>query len=300
MLLEHLGDLEVFVQIVDRGTLAEAARTLDVTKNSVTRRLARLESQLGKRLLMRTTRTAALTEDGQRFYRHCQRILSEVGLAEDALVDRETLCGTLRIGIPGRLLLPTSLARIDAFLTEHPNLDLQVIASDQHFDLVEQRIDAAITVGPQPDSAHLRRRVTDFSKSVLAAAPSYIERCGRPHSLRDLKHHVCLRFQTESPQRQWPLVDNNGEEHEVPVGGSFASNDSRVLDTAMCAGLGIGLVAHALLRERKAAGVLVPILPRYRFAAMAVSLVYQRQGARGKRLDVLLDMMAAIVKDNLG
>jgi len=300
VLIEHIGDLEVFAEIVDRGTLAEAARTLGATKNSVTRRLARLESQLGKPLLRRTTRSLSLTEDGRLFYQHCRRILSEVALAEDTVVDRGTLHGTLRIGIPSRLLDSASLQRIEAFLRGHPSLDLQVISSDQHFDLVEQRIDVAIAVGPQPDSSHLRRRITNFADLVLGAAPSYIERCGAPKRLQDLKHHACLKFQTDQPQREWPLVDARGKEHDVPIGGSFSSDNSQVLDTAMSAGLGIGITARAQLKERRAAGGLVPVLPRYRFAPMPVSLVYQRQGARGKRLDPVLDVLADIVKSGLG
>lgn len=287
----------MFVQIVDRGSLSGAARALGVTKNAVTRCLARLEEQLDKPLMMRTTRHVSLTENGRQFHEHCLRILNEVTLAEDSLIDRDTLRGTLRVSIPTRLLMAHQLSLISDFLIDHPNLELQIIATDQPVDLLEQRIDVAIAVGPQPDSTLLQRRVASFGNFVLAATPSYVERCGRPKRLQDLKHHQCLKFQPDQPQRQWPLIDSSGTEHDVPVGGGFSSNDSRALDTAMHAGLGIGFVAKSVLRELKETGALVPILPKYRVAPFQVCLLYQRQAARSKRLDGLLNMLATLVRE---
>lgn len=142
----------------------------------------------------------------------------------------------------------------------------------------------------------MQRRVASFGNFVLGATPSYVERCGRPKQLQDLKHHQCLKFQPNLPQRSWPLIDAQGTEHDVPVGGGFSSNDSRALETAMHAGLGIGLVAKSVLRDLKDAGTLVAILPRYRVAAFQVCLLYQRQAARSKRLDGLLNMLARLVK----
>ena len=296
MALEHLGDLKVFVEIVDRGSLVEAARSLEFTKNTVTRRLARLEERLGKPLLLRTTRTVSITEDGRRFYDHCRRILSEVLLAEEAIVDRDTLRGTLRVGIPTRLLGQPSLSLLDTFLQHRPSLQLQIIASDQPFDVLSQRLDVAIAVGPLPDSSLLQRRITTFADLVLAAAPSYCERIGRPDELRDLKQHNCLRFQTDRPQRTWPLLDRHGRVHDTLIGGNVSSNDSRVLDTAMHAGLGIGLIARSVLQDYQASGTLEHLLPDYQFTPFQVSLVYQGQTAHRRRLDPLLEILSSIVR----
>ncbi len=298
--LEHIGDLDVFVQIVERGSFTDAARNLGATKNAVTRRLARLEHQLGKQLLHRTSRRVSLTEDGRRFILYCRRILSEVALAEDAVAERDTLRGTIRVGAPTQLLLGQSLAPVGEFLAQHPHLELQVISSDQPFDLAKQGIDVAIAVGPQPDSVHLRRRITNFTEMVLAASPEYVERHGRPTSPHDLKHHTCLKFQTDAVQPQWPLIDARGRDHEVPVGGGFSSNDSRVLESAMFAGLGIGIAAKSVLRAAKAAGTLVPILPRHRFGAFPVSLLYRRETARTRRVQLTLAMLGEVVRTSLG
>ncbi len=300
MRIEQLSDLEIFTQIVDQGKLAKAARTLGLTKNAVTRSLARLEAQLAKPLLLRTTRGVSLTEDGRRFYQHCKRILNEVEVAEDAIIDRDGLRGSLRIGVPTLLLEEFGLTLIDDFLRKHEGLELQVVASDQPFELLQQRLDIAIAIGAVPDSELLQRRLGALSSIRLAAAPSYFERFPRPKALRDLKHHDCLKFQSERPERAWKLVDSKGKLHSVPVGGGFSCNDSRVLSSALMAGLGIGIMANKRFKGFEAQGRLTAVLPRYRIAPFLVSLVYQRQSARDGRLDGLLETLGQLIEASMG
>lgn len=258
MKIEHIEDLRVFVQVVDSGTLAAAGRVLSLAPTLVTRRLARLEASLGVRLLERTTRRLHVTDEGRAFYARCSRILRELEVAEAELQPASaSVAGVVRVVLPTSMLAYGIMDSLNSFLKKHPHLAIQIRLSDQSVDLIAGGWDVATHIGVPSDSSHIGRRLGIISPR-LAATAEYLAQQGIPETPIDLSKHQCIRM---AGQEQWPIIDKNGITQHVPIGGQLMCHDVISLYTAMCAGLGIGLLPRAALKKAQDEGVLTPVLP---------------------------------------
>src|SRR5580692_9011636 len=198
-----IEDLQVFVEVADAGGLTPAARRLGLTKSVVSRRLARLESELSVQLVSRTTRGAALTEAGTAFREHAARICAELDLARETLLPAGELRGRLRIAAPVSFGA-THLAPLLAELAErHPLLQLQTSFSDHFVDVVNEGFDAAIRIGHLADSTLIARRIGPiFGK--LVASPAYIQKHGEPRTPDDIANHEAISQHAET----WRFVED--------------------------------------------------------------------------------------------
>lgn len=235
--LNQLPDLVAFVQSVQAGSFSAAARILDTTPSAVSKRVAKLEDQLGVRLLQRTTRSLSLTTDGTAYYERVAQLLAELDEANDLVMSRDKPRGKLTVSAPhdfGHLVLAQW---IPSFLQQYPELQIDLRLTDRFVDLVEESIDVAIRMGTLDDSSLILRHLGEIPY-VVCASSTYLKAHGVPTVLEELLNHNCLRFISNGHPLPWKFLTHETVQ-EIPVSGSFDSDNGYVLRSAALAGLGI-------------------------------------------------------------
>ena len=254
------GEMELFVRVVDGGSLSAAARVLRMTPSAVSKSLGRLESRLGVRLLNRSTRGLQLTAEGRRFHERSRQVLDDLDEAERDVAGESSpggrLCVNANVPFGHHLLLPI----VPLFLERYPAIELDVVLSDEVVDLLGRRADVAIRAGPLRNSRLVARRL-GATRMTIVAAPSYLERHGRPRRPRDLEHHRLIDFDYPRARKAWPLLERGSPVRIEPPGRLQASDGEAVRRLAL-AGAGIARLAAFQVREDIADGRLVPILER--------------------------------------
>jgi DNA-binding transcriptional LysR family regulator len=252
-----LEDLRTFVDVADAGGVSSAARRLGVSKSIVSRRLFRLEAELGVQLLARTTRGAALTEAGVTFREHAARVCGEIDIALETIMPAGELRGRLRIAAP-LSLGPTHLAPVFAEMARrHPLLHVHASYSDRFVDIVGEGFDCAIRVGYLTDSNLLARRVGPVA-GKLVASPDYIRKHGAPETPDELLTHQALMQGTET----WQFIDGD-KTISIHPQGRFKADNGTALAAAAVAGLGIAWLPDHLIEDDLDSGALVQVMPRY-------------------------------------
>jgi len=249
--------LQTFVEVADAGGVSPAAVRLGVSKSIVSRRLARLEAELGVQLLARSTRGAALTEAGAAFRDYAARACAELDLAREAILPAGELRGRLRVAAP-LSFGPTHFAPMLAEMARrHPLLHIQTCYSDRFVDLIAEGYDCAIRIGYLPDSNLVARRIGPIH-GKLVASPAYIEAHGSPQAPDELAAHQALMQGTEA----WQFLDGDKTVTVRPQ-GRYKADNGIALVAAATAGLGIAYLPDCLTHEHLASGALVPIMTRY-------------------------------------
>jgi len=254
-----LDDYEVFDAIVRAGSLSEVARNRGVSNAMISKRLARLEARLGAKLIQRTTRRLAITEEGAALHRRIMPAIAAIREAEATVADTDArLAGKLRVSAPtsfGRLHIAP---RLLAFLDAYPRLELDLELDDSFVDLVGERFDLAIRIGRMPESNLVVRKLAPNTR-VLCASPGYLARAGTPESLRALADHRLLAAHGQLP---WRL---EGPEGMVTVSGSswVRTNSSEVVRELALADGGIALRSTWDVAGQLRSGALTRVLPGY-------------------------------------
>lgn len=252
-----IEDLRTFVEVADAGGVSPAARRLGVAKSVVSRRLLRLEAELGIRLLARTTRGAALTEAGSTFRDYAAKACHEIDLGKETILPAGDLCGRLRIAAPlsfGTTHVAPALAEM---ARRHPQLHVHASYSDHFVDLVADGFDCAIRVGYLQDSNLVARRVGPLH-GKLVASPDYVQANGSPDAPEHVAAHEALMQGTEP----WRFVDGDRVVTVHPK-GRFKADNATALVAAAVAGLGIAWLPDAMVDEHLAAGRLVQVMARF-------------------------------------
>jgi DNA-binding transcriptional LysR family regulator len=249
------NELAVLVQAVAAGSLSGAARRLGLTPMVASRRLAALEQCVGARLLHRTTRSVALTPEGEAFLPHAQAMLEAEQAARASLAPTgRGASGLLRVTAPaafGRKVLAPMMPEL---LAENPDLRVDLDLTDGLVDIVGAGIDVAVRIGRLRDSTLIARRLAPNGR-VLCASPAYLERRGAPRTLADLAEHECLSL---SGMASWPF-EVGGRVQEVRLNGRFASNSVEALVEACRGGLGLALLSKWNIDDDLTQGRLLPI-----------------------------------------
>lgn len=252
-----IEELQTFVEVADAGGISPAALRLGVSKSIVSRRLFRLEAELGVQLLARSTRGASLTEAGATFRDHAARICAEIDIARETILPAGDLRGRLRVSVP-LSFGPTHFAPVLAEMARrHPLLHIQTCYSDRFVDLIAEGFDCAIRVGYLQDSNLIARRIGPIY-GKLVASPAYIKAHGSPETPEDLAVHQALMQGTES----WQFMDGTKVVTVRPQGRIKADNGTALV-AAATAGLGIAYLPDCLTHEHVASGALVPIMTRH-------------------------------------
>ena len=252
-----IEELRTFVEVADAGGVSPAARRLGVSKSIVSRRLVRLEAELGVQLLARTTRGAALTEAGLTFRDHAARACAEIDVARETILPAGDLRGRLRIAVP-LSFGPTHFAAVLAEMARrHPQLHIHTYYSDRFVDLIAEGFDCAIRVGHLRDSNLIARCVGPLY-GKLVASPDYIKAHGVPEKPEEIVAHEALMQGTEA----WQFLDGDKIVTVHPQ-GRFKADNGAALIAAAVAGLGIAWLPDGLTNEHVASGALVPIMTSY-------------------------------------
>jgi DNA-binding transcriptional LysR family regulator len=278
-------DLQTFVEVADAGGVSSAARRLGLAKSIVSRRLFRLESELGIQLLARTTRGAALTEAGATFREHAAKICAELDIARETILPAGDLRGRLRLAAP-LSFGPTHLAPVLAELARrHPLLHVHTSYSDRFVDIVGEGFDAAVRVGYLADSNLIARRVGPiFGK--LVASPDYIRANGAPETPDELLTHEALMQGTET----WRFVDGNKAVGVNPR-GRFKADNGTALAAAAVAGLGVAYLPDFLTDQYIASGALVPVMTRFPPSEAGLFVVRSPGPHPARKVRVLIELL---------
>lgn len=279
------------MEIADAGGVTAAALRLGVSKSMVSRRLVRLEEELGVQLLARSTRGAALTEAGSTFRDYAARVCAEIDVAKETILPAGELRGRLRIAAP-LSFGPTHLANVLAEMARrHPFLQIQTCYSDQVVDLITEGYDCAIRLGYLQDSNLIARRVGPIY-GKLVASPDYVNRHGFPETPEDLASHQALMQGTEA----WQFLD--GEKIiAVNPRGRFKADNAVALTAAAVAGIGIAYLPEGLIKEHVASGALVPVMPNYPLPTAGIYVVRPPAQYPAKKVRVLTEMLIECFDD---
>lgn len=289
---EPTSDMQFFVLVARHGSLAAAARAIDLTPPAATKRLAALESRLGARLLNRTTRSVSLTSEGETYLRHATRILEEIKEMEDVVSQgRATPRGLLRVNATlgfGR----TSIAPlVSAFAVRYPEVEIQMEVTDRPIDLVESGFDLAIRFGALPDKRLNARRIMS-NRRFLCASPTYLERHGTPASLSDLAQHRCIiHRQNDDAYGIWRFQHHDHTE-VVKVHGALSSNDGDIVLGWALDGHGILIRSEWDLARYLDSGRLKIVLPEFTLPAADLFVYYPSQRNQTVRARAFIDFLA--------
>lgn len=287
----EIEELRTFVEVADAGGVSPAARRLGVSKSIVSRRLLRLETELGVQLLTRTTRGAALTEAGITFRDYAARVCGEIDIAMETILPAGDLRGRLRIAAP-LSFGPTHFAGVIAELAHHhPALQVQACYTDRFVDLLTEGFDCAIRVGTLPDSSLVARRVGTISAKYVAS-PAYIEKHGAPETPEEFVTHEAVMQGNET----WPVMDAN-ELIAMKVQGRFKADNGAALIAAALAGIGIAGLPEDLILAHLASGALVPVMPRFPAPELGIFVVRPPGQHPARKIRVLTEMLIECYKN---
>ena len=284
-----LESMQVYVLIVDKGSLSAAAAAMDISATMAGKHLRALDARLGMQLLSRTTRRQHMTPFGEDYYTRCREILRLVDETDaQAQHQQRAPAGTWRISAPvifGTHALVPALAE---YMARHPGVRVEVTLSDRVVDLAEEGFEAALRIGTLADSSMLVARALAPYRLMMCASPASLARHGTPRSLRDLALHQCLSFEP-SALAQWLQADA-GELERVP-GGRLQINNGEALRTAALHGLGIVLQSALLLAADIDTGRLVQLFPEFGQTGRPMHVVYAHDRYHSTRLRSFLDFL---------
>lgn len=261
--MNWLSSWESFVRVVETGSMAGAARRLDCTRAQISKQIAELERNFGARLFERSTRKLALTPAGEVFYQHALRALDAVTSTEIAVRNLgDTPCGLLRVSASlafGRLYIAPLLPRITE---QYPELECELILSDQVVDLFDDNIDLALRHTKAPPEEAVARRLFAI-KRVICATPDYLSAHGRPEHPSDLAWHACFGYLQAETSNLLDLLGRNGEQLSIPISSRFRFNNLDCIFSAVMAGHGLAILPTYLAGPEIQRGNLETVLDDY-------------------------------------
>lgn len=295
--MDRIDLFRIFTRVVECASFTRAADQLGMPRSSVSAAVVDLERRLGTRLLHRTTRKVAVTEDGAAFYQRCLRLIADVEETERLFEPSAQPSGKLRIDVPGRIGRLVIAPALPAFLARYPDIDLHLGATDRMVDLVEENVDCALRVGPLTDSGLIARPIGQLTL-INAASPDYIARHGTPVTPTDLRSHAAVHYASPSSGRveSWDYVEG-GEVRSVAMTGRVTVNNAEAYIACCLAGLGLIQIPVYDVRHHLDAGELVEVLPRHRAPPLPMTLLYPHRQHLSRRLQVFADWLATLLTD---
>ena len=295
--MDQFAALATFVRVVDAGSLSGAARSLPSSLTAVSRQISALERHFGTKLLHRTTRRLALTDDGRMLYERAKAILGEFRQVEAALTGDHEPSGRLRIAAPtliGRLLLAPVLAE---FLRRYPavSIDLQLV--DRSVDMIEEDIHLALRIGHLPDSDLVARKLGDI-QMIVCASPFYLERRGVPQTPAELSAHDCLAFSEIPGAAEWRFRQNAKSKWKIPISPRLWANSLDALVVAAKEGSGLVRAPSWQVMDEINAGNLRRVLQGYEPPATPLHLLSQPSRLASPKTRVFADYLTAQWQSN--
>jgi DNA-binding transcriptional LysR family regulator len=271
--MDKFQEMRVFSAVVDASSFVAAADSLGMSKAAVSRYVSELEQRLGVRLMHRTTRKLSLTPEGEVFLARCRDILASIESSEAEISTRSvTASGLLKVSVPVSFGIRHLAPLWSEFLSDHPQVTLDVQLADRVIDLVDEGLDLAVRITRLPDSSLISRQLAS-TRLVLCAAPSYLKRRGTPAHPSELAQHDVLGYSLMAMGDQWQFTGPEGPV-SVKVRPRMWTNNGDSCVTAAVQGSGIQLQPTFLIDEELASGQLVEILPQFRSVELGIYAVY--------------------------
>lgn len=292
-----LNGLRVLVCVAQTHSFTAAARQLELTPSAVSKAISRIETDLGVRLLHRTTRSIDLTPEGANFIDRCRQVLTDIDEAVDALGSNSLAPqGRLRVQVPvgiGRHVVVPALLQ---FSDSYPDMVIDVEVSDRMADVVLEGLDLVVTIGPPADASLVARRLCSL-RYVACASPSYIEAHGEPGTPEDLMRHHCLAYVLPQTRhyRDWVFM-RDGQTHVVSPSGKVNVNHAESLLNFAIAGAGIAMLSSFITAAARRSGALRTVLNDYQGIGPDLYLAYPRNRNQSARVRVFADFLEALVR----
>jgi DNA-binding transcriptional LysR family regulator len=288
--MDIVSGMKIFVAVVDNGSFSSAADRLDLSRAMASKSVAALEAHLGTRLLNRTTRRLSLTEAGVAFYERSVQILADIWEAEQVAGRMATEPrGALKVTMPLAYGLHRLGPVIAAYARRYPQVTLNLSLSDRKVDLVEEGYDVAIRIGKLPESGLIARKLGTVH-GVVAGAPDYFERHGRPIVPADLAGHVCLGYSLASQSDEWRLQGPNGIV-SVRSTGIIKADNGDLLRQAAVAGSGLIFQPWFIVEEDVRAGRLERVLEEYTSEELGIYAVYPSRRYLSAKVRTFVDFI---------
>jgi DNA-binding transcriptional LysR family regulator len=290
-----LDELLALTTVVDSGSITAAAEHLGQTASGVSRALSRLEEKLDVTLLQRTTRRLELTEEGRAFVQQARRIVASVEDAEEQMaLRRQRPAGRLRVNAASPFMLHVVVPLVPGFRALYPDIELELHSSDQIIDLIEQRTDVAIRIGPLRDST-LHARPLGSNRLRVLASLGYVQQFGAPDSVEALSERSLLGFTQPDSLNQWPLRHALGQHWQVTP--SIKASSGETLRQLALEGAGIVCLADFMTLQDRLDGRLVQVLEAQTVDVLQpIHAVYYRNTALASRITCFLDYVSAQMK----
>ncbi len=298
--LDRIDLFRTFIRVVDCASFTRAADTLGVPRSSVSAAVAQLEGRVGARLLHRTTRKVSTTEDGAAFYERCLQVVADVEEVEQLFRQSDAQpAGKLRIDVPGRIGRLIIAPALPAFLDMHPGIDIDLGVTDRAVDLIGDRLDCVLRVGPLADSG-LAARAIGTLPLINVASPDYLARHGTPRTPSDLSGHLAVNYASPSTGRveAWEWVEN-GQWREMPMPGRVTVNSAEAYIACCLAGLGLIQIPAYDVAEHLEAGELVAVMPDFRAPPLPITLLYPHRQHLSHRVQVFTLWLERLLKETI-
>ncbi len=296
--MDRFHEMSAFIAVVEAGGFSAAARRTGDSQSAISKAVGALEKRLGVLLFNRSTRSVTLTDQGRKYYDRTKPLVEEMDEADGELTSsRLNLSGLIRIAAAstfGRLHI---LPLIPELLSHNPGLQVDLVLSDFMRDMVEDRIDLAIRVGPVNEPDAVVRRVAS-TPLVCVGSRRYFEQHGIPKTPAELVNHNCLLYSGLTESADWPFVGPEGR-FSVTVRGSLSSNSVETIRAGVLAGVGIGLFAKVSLAGELKQPDVITILDEFIGDARDVSIIWPKRRFIPARVRRATDFFAAAIPQRI-
>lgn len=300
--MNPLERLKIFHRVAELASFSQAAASLGLPKANASIAVQQLETELGTRLLHRTTRRVQLTHDGQVYYERSKDVLADMDELQTLFVQQDQagasrLTGRVRIDMSTALARDVVIPRLPELLAAHPLLSVELSSTERRVDLVREGFDCVLRTGQVLDSSLVARPLA-LLRQVNCASPAYLQAFGTPHKLDDLRGHRLIHFvgNLGAKSAGFEYLDAEGQVQSMAMEGAVTVNNAEAYMAACLAGLGIIQVPMLQPSAQVSSGALVEILPQFAAPAMPLNLLYANRRNLSLRVRVVMDWLAVIVK----
>lgn len=289
--MDRFADMQMFVGVVEAGSLSAAAERLNLAKSAVSRRLTELEARLGVSLIQRTTRRLNLTDSGRAYYDRCVVILADLDEAEAAISQtHQALNGRLKVALPHSFGLLHLAPLVQDFMMQHPDVRFELDFNDRQIDLMQEGFDLAIRIATLADSSLIARRLAPIRHAVCAS-PDYLARQGAPRTAAELTQHICLAYSNLTDPGLWAYREPGGLSGNVRVPVRLAASSGDFLLRAALAGEGLILLPTFYLQKALRSGELMQVLADHSWPELSAYAVYPPTRHLSRRVRAFIDFL---------
>lgn len=296
----ELNDLRIFCRVAELASFTKAAEHLNLAKGRVSTIVQLLESEVGSRLLQRTTRSVRLTPDGEVFLARCKALLVESdqlqGMFRPVAGD---LRGRVRVDMPGLFAQEMLLPHLPQLLSAHPQLDLGISINDRRVDIVREGVDCVIRLGPLPDSDLVARNI-GMMRMCNLASPAYLRQHGVPNSLADLAQHRVIHHASNLRNEDAVFrYAHEGAVRTVPIRSALAINSGAFMQVACQEGLGIMQMSAPTCQRLIDSGKLIEVLPAFAPPPLQVSLLLPHRRHIAPRVEAVMNWILQVTRPHM-